>query len=110
LVADETIEDKEVAISENEKKISGDLFNKAEKAESTNIEIAVDLYIESGEKGNSEAYMSLGYIYLNGKEGVRKNKTRALKYFREAELLGNEFAQKAIEKIKSEEKNSDKRN
>lgn len=84
-------------ISENQR-----YFNLAEQLYKENdIDGAIKYYIKSSELGNDEADITLGYIYLNGK-GKRKNKPKAIEYFKSAQAKGNQYANKILEEITKE--------
>ena len=84
-------------ISESQK-----YFNLAEQLFKENdIDGAIKYYCKSSELGNDDADISLGYIYLQGK-GKRRNKPKAIEYFKAAQLKGNQYATKILEEITKE--------
>lgn len=81
------------------------LFEKAEELRKNgNIDSAIEQYQKSSDMKCHEASLSLGYIYLNGQDGVRKNKVRALKYFKKAKEYGNQFAVNIIKEMEENDK------
>jgi len=93
-----------IEISETHPEItdSQKYFNLAEQLYKENdIDGAIKYYTKSSELGNDEADISLGYIYLNGK-GKRKNKPKAIEYFKSAQSKGNKYANQIIEELTKE--------
>lgn len=91
-----------VQINENFEKAKK-YFQMAEDLnDSEDVDEAIQLYIKASDLGHDEADIALGYIYLNGK-GKRKNKTKALEYFKKAQLKGNIYADKIIAQISDKE-------
>ena len=68
--------------------------------EAQKFESAVQYYTRAAELGNAEAQYKLGVCYLNG-DGVKKDRTEALKWLREAAERGHAKAKKALKKLES---------
>lgn len=91
--------------SENDEMTAKEIFEKAEGLRKNgNIDAAIEQYQKSSDMKYHEASLTLGYIYLNGQDGVRRNKIRALKYFKKAKEDGNQFADNIIKEMEENDK------
>jgi len=63
---------------------------------------AANRFRKAADKGDADAMSNLGSMYENG-QGVRKDRTEALKWYRKAAGLGHEDAKKAVQRLESGE-------